>query len=218
MKGKGTRVDWQRIRSSPSALALIAANAVPLVGVIGFGWDLGALMLLYWLESAVVGFYNIMKMAVIWKWKALPVILFFIVHYGTFMTVHLLFILVLFVGAGPGEYDPFPHAERLTGLIQPTLIGALSLLASHGVSFYVNFIGAREYERTTLPQQMEAPYLRIVIMHLTIVFGGFVTMVIGAPVAALVLLVVLKTATDLWAHLKERSRLGPLSPATIASP
>ena len=50
--------------SSPnlSILTLIAANLVPIIGVMFFGWDAGVILLVYWSENLVVGAYNILKM------------------------------------------------------------------------------------------------------------------------------------------------------------
>ena len=55
---------------------------------------------------------------------------------------------------------------------------------------------------------MFRPYGRIVVLHLTVLLGGFLVMALGAPAAAIVLLVGLKTAIDLGAHLKERVKFG----------
>jgi hypothetical protein len=46
-------------------------------------------------------------------------------------------------------------------------------------------------------------------MQLTLIFGGFVVLALHRPLAALVILVGLKIATDLYAHRRERKR--PLS-------
>jgi Family of unknown function (DUF6498) len=59
---------------------------------------------------------------------------------------------------------------------------------------------------------MFRPYGRIVVLHLTVLLGGFLVMGLGAPVAAIVLLVALKTAIDLGAHLKERVKFGVRNP------
>jgi hypothetical protein len=42
-------------------------------------------------------------------------------------------------------------------------------------------------------------------MHLTVIFGGWLVMLLKSALPALVLLVVLKTAADLRAHLKEHA-------------
>ena len=38
----------------PPALLLLAANLIPLVGVLVWGWDAFVLLMLYWLETAVI--------------------------------------------------------------------------------------------------------------------------------------------------------------------
>jgi len=80
----------------------------------------------------------------------------------------------------------------------------LALFVSHGISFTLNFLGRREYQRTTVSKLMAAPYGRIVMMQFTLIFGGWVVMLLNNPLPALVLLIVLKVAADLRAHYGER--------------
>ncbi len=54
---------------------------------------------------------------------------------------------------------------------------------------------------------MMAPYGRIILMHLTILFGGWLILALGAPILALVLLIVLKIVSDVRAHDKEHAAL-----------
>ena len=44
-------------------------------------------------------------------------------------------------------------------------------------------------------------------MHFTIILGGGLIITLGAPVPALVLLIVLKIVSDVHAHLKEHGAL-----------
>jgi hypothetical protein len=54
---------WYRVGSSVGALvALIVANLVPLVGVLWFGWNVWAILIIYWLENGIVGLFNVLKM------------------------------------------------------------------------------------------------------------------------------------------------------------
>ena len=40
---------------SPGGLALLAGNAVPLAGVLLFGWRAESILVMYWMEAGVVG-------------------------------------------------------------------------------------------------------------------------------------------------------------------
>lgn len=46
----------------PSVLALTAANLIPVVGVLWLGWQVFALLLLFWLENVVVGAFTVLRM------------------------------------------------------------------------------------------------------------------------------------------------------------
>ena len=83
------------------------------------------------------------------------------------------------------------------------------LAISHGISFWFNYIGRGEYLRVTPIELMGAPYARVVVLHLTIIFGAFVSIALGSPVGALVVLVILKTALDLRLHAREHGRRTP---------
>jgi hypothetical protein len=84
----------------------------------------------------------------------------------------------------------------------------LSLVASHGLSFYWNYIRNGEYRRASLQALMMQPYGRVFVLHFTVLFGGWIVMMLGSPLFALVLLVALKTAADLRAHKAERHKFG----------
>jgi hypothetical protein len=194
--------------NSLSSLTLIAANLLPLAGVLLFGWKLGDLMVLYWAESAVIGFWNSVKLAVVGKWAAFFVVPFFVGHFGGFMAGHFMFIYYLFV-RDPGAAGPEPGVwQALIDLFTPLQSSIFSLFISHGVSFFTNFIGRSEYLGTKVKQQMTEPYKRIVVMHVTVIAGGFLTLVLRTPEAALLLLIVLKTGADLHAHLREHGSKG----------
>lgn len=202
------------VRLTLSAIFLISVNVVPLVGVAFFGWSLFAIMLLYWFENGIIGFLNVFKIALARKTSGTSaftfngrrvsstnkafVIPFFIFHYGMFWTVHGVFVIVFFgfmddlSAGGFGGFDP-----------RGVAIAAALLLVSHLVSFFMNFVREREYLNVSPAEQMSRPYSRVIVLHLTILGGGFLAGYLGAPLASLVLLVVLKTAIDLRAHFKE---------------
>ena len=192
--------------TSPSTLALIGANLIPLAGVLFLDWKLGDVMVLFWAESAVIGFWNVIKLAVVGKWAALFAAPFFVGHFGGFMAGHFLFIYYLFVRGINALGPEAGVSDVLLDLFIPIWPALAALFISHGVSFFTNYLGRREYLGTDLKTQMGEPYKRIIVMHLTIILGGFLTMLLRTPVAALLLLIALKTATDLYAHRKEDTR------------
>lgn len=219
-------------RSSAGALAaLLVANVLPLVGVLYLGWRLFDVLFLYWVENGVVGLYNAAKMEVIARAErsrapqpeARPArkgrkakqpgggdaplfneLHFFAFHYGLFWLVHGLFLFIFF-GLGI-----FSQGERVRFAELPW--GAIAVTAvSHGVSFTYNFLGREEYRRATVSDQMFAPYGRVLVMHVTILVGALAVEALGQPVAALALLVALKTALDVWTHLREHGRPAQLA-------
>lgn len=226
--------------------ALLATNAVPLVGVVAFGWSVQTLLLLYWLESGVVGAYNVPKIrrahggetetsrkrALRLKSNGSTVSLpdapaavpdtpttrpetrrvarFFLGHYGIFWVVHGLFVVAL---------PLFADGAGRVGLGDvPTLaLATLAAVVSHGVSYRENYLRDGEWKRVSPGERLYAPYGRVLVMHLTIVVGAFVVSATGASVAALVVMVVVKTALDLRAHLREHEREGQTGPGSDAS-
>ncbi len=193
----------------PSAVALILANLAPLAGIIALGWDVGDLMVLFWLENVIIGVFNILKMLANraggpQSWIAKTFLIpFFTVHYGGFTFVHGVFVLALFgsMQSGDGLFSLAAISTWIT--VQQLWIGVAALVASHGFSFYWNYIRGGENKELDLGQLMTRPYTRVVILHITIIFGAVPTMLLGSPIAALLLLLGLKVAVDITAHLKE---------------
>jgi len=68
----------------------------------------------------------------------------------------------------------------------------LALAVSHTISFFVNYIGKGEYRQTSLQRLMVQPYTRVIILHITVLIGGFLVMLLGSPVVGLILLIALK--------------------------
>lgn len=209
-------------RAAVSDIALIASNAVPLFGVLVAHWAVFPIILLYWCENVVIGAMNVVKMGiaypqqpVLWLVKVF-LIPFFCVHYGLFTGVHGVFVFSLFGG---------PHYSHVSWPTMPIVLSAIrdagigwaiiSLVGSHLVSFVWNFLIGGEFRRVLPIQLMSQPYARVVVLHVTLIFGGIAVMAIGAPVAALAVLVVVKTAVDLAAHRRERRKF--LEPALSTS-
>ena len=195
-----------------SAWVLLAANLIPVAGVLLWGWSVFALLALFWMENVIIGAFFALRMlcadprdAALWVGK-LFLVPFFCVHYGMFTAIHGLFVFTLFGGKeyhamGPQVLEPAARAARELGLWLPLA----ALVASHGFSFVWNYLYRGEYRRAQLPKLMAQPYGRVVVLHLAIILGGIGAMALGSPVWALLVLLALKIGLDLKAHVKEHS-------------
>lgn len=304
--GRALRL-YRSTASTRSAVLLVAANLIPLVGVLFFGWSLWTILVLYWVENGIVGFWAVPRILLaqgtaVATLPELPdaaaraatggdptaaadlqaawqrareaqvkaaagadgppgadprlgrvrvfgqplgspiarsaIAAFFVMHYGIFWFVHGIFIFLLpsfFGGSGagcdPGSIpfnpavpaglpDPFAVASSCNAfgeIVWPNVILAtVALFISHGAGFLFNYVGRAEYLTTTPMRQAGAPYGRVVILHVTILFGAFAVALLGAPIGALLVLVGLKTAFDLGLHLRERRKADARVPADTA--
>ena len=222
-------IQIQKTFSNLPLISLLVANALPVVGVLCFGWDAFAIVLLYWTENIVLGFYNVLKMAFVKMQHPaenlgkLFMIPFFVIHYGGFTAVHGVFVLAFFKQDTEG-FNPFPSGEtwpcflvfvqllfsvigQAISMLPGNMLYAIAgLFISHGVSFGYNYFYKGERNRTNLQKLMGQPYGRIVVLHVAIIFGGFLTMALGSPVGVLLILVLLKTVIDVKLHLCERRK------------
>lgn len=193
-----------------SVITLILSNIVPVLGVIFLDWQAFAILFLFWFENIVIGVSNVFKMALVAPNNTrvgakVSAISFFIVHYGIFTLVHGIFIFVIFGGFFE-ETEPSSVFDVFGNFADLQLWWAiLALVISHTVSFFTNYIGKGEYKNTTLNQLMGQPYGRVVILHITIIIGGFLVALFGSPVVGLILLIALKTFIDIKTHLKQHT-------------
>ena len=189
---------------SLSTAALVLANLVPLAGAAFGGWSVYELLLLFWAENVVIGLFQVLRMGSVALLRRqagqLGLIPFFVLHYGLFAFVHGMVVTGSF---GPSAEDPMGQAIAL--LLSPSglLFALLALVASHGFSFVVNFIGAGEWRDAEMPALMKQPYARVVVLQLVILGGAAAVQALGEPMVAPVLLVVLKMALDVVAHRRE---------------
>jgi hypothetical protein len=220
---------FRRHRSNIPLISLLVANTIPLWGVLFLGWDAFSIVLLYWAENLIIGFYNILKIAFV-KVPRFPghiaklfFIPFFIIHYGGFMGVHGIFILLLFKGSqeltSTSGSAPWPcfliFVQLLLGVIKQMWLvmpNGMRLplgifLASHGVSFVHNFLIKGEYASTNPEKLMGQPYARIVVMHIAIIGGAFLAAAFKSPLPILIVLIALKTILDVKLHLREHGKV-----------
>ena len=202
-----------------SAVALVAANLLPLgLVMLGLG-SVGGLVVLYWAENVVIGCYTVLRMLEAGRGPLAEKIgksIFFGVHYGMFCLVHGIFVMALFL---PREQiqamqalahwtGPLIFFQQLwlganaMGLFSPRalLLPLLALMVSHGVSFYTNYLRNGRYLISSPQDSFWRPYPRTVLLHVCIIGGGFLIARHGTNVPMLAALVIGKTLIDLALH------------------
>ena len=178
-------------------VSLIGANLLPLSW--GAGLSVASLLLLYWLETWIVGFYNLLKIQKASapmsqreeRWMRIQFLSGFFPGVSR-ASISKIFIAQMFFVTGvygaalfgwlvptfltdKGTYwelvvSVMPPAEQMLGFI----VSILALCASHGVSYVTNFLGKQEFLRISPARQMFQLGDRLIAMHLFVILGAMV--------------------------------------------
>jgi hypothetical protein len=202
---------------------LILSNLVPLAGLLWWGWDAFVLLCLYCLETAVIGFWTILRLATMSRDPGsvagrsiagtLALAGFFTVHAGLFMTVHMAFLYILFAGPWAGKIHDARDFIRLIVIGMGLWIPLLALFAGQGAIFINDAVNRFVFAKAPLTNAdtgeiMGDFYKRIVVMHVAIMGGAFIAQMIGRT-APLIVLVLLKTALEIRFQMKLRRDNSP---------
>ena len=198
---------------------ILASNLLTLVVAFVFHWDVRDLLWPYWMQSVVIGAFAARRMFVLQRFDVEGVsindqpatestqtrhstVLFFIVHYGFFHFGYLVFLWTGWMEKG----------SAVTSLDKLGIaVLALSFLWSHWQS-HREHVQADLAGRPNIGKLMFLPYLRIIPMHIVILFGAAK----GGGAGMVLLFVVLKTLADLGMHRLEHRRL-QRPPVTVAA-
>jgi len=192
----------ERLKIWPIA-GVVLVNLAPIAGVALWGWDAFALIFLYWLENVVIGMRTLASLiaaaaaGVMNLFGGLAFAGFFALHYGMFCYVHGIFVVTLF-GSGVEGLAMFNLAGAAQALFatHPNLSWGLASIALWQAALFAWFV-LRGQARAAIPTAlMGAPYPRVIVLHIAILFGGAVVMALNQPIAGLVLLALAKTAFD----------------------
>jgi len=192
-----------------SVLILIVVNLFPILGVLIFDWDIFEIVMLYVIETIIVGFYNVLKMSFVRSDKKSFTILFFIFHYNFFILIQSIFVIVLIGGdnvdsMGPDIGQGFHNLFNLFSS-RDFKIAILLILISYGMATYKNFIKPKMYVNSNLEKLMFEPYKRIFVQQFMTIGGAFIVMALQASMGFLIILILMKTFFDLRAYHKSHN-------------
>jgi Family of unknown function (DUF6498) len=146
----------------PSTIFLVAADLFPLAGIAFWHWDAFLLLMLYWMDTAVIAFWAMARIAVTPREglnglrissggkstnSPAAVVAFFAVHCGIFMAVHFLFLWVMFSGAWSRRiHGPADFVRQI--IVESRLwLPLAGLMLSRGVSFLFHVVRPELFER-----------------------------------------------------------------------
>ncbi len=197
------RQSREPMRSDGSVFALIGTNIFVLILAMLLGWRLIDMMLVYWLQSVVIGIANVFRMLSLDEFSTdeftmnnraveptpetkRSVAGFFALHFGGSHLVYFFFLM-------SGEFgDP--------RLGPDLLICAGAFAVNHWYSYQYHVASDRS-GKPNIGTLMFTPYARVIPMHMTIIFGS----VLGA--GGVLLFGILKTIADAMMHQFEHHAL-----------
>jgi len=207
---------FKGIGNDASGWSLVLSNLFTIIIAVWQRWDLNTVMIVYLFQNIIIGIFNVVKILThrffvtvnkgnvpdnaIWTIKIF-LASFFAVHYGGFQ-----FGYFMFLGHSLKYVDP--------GFI---FLTSGVFFANHLFSFLYNY--KKERERFDIGRLMFFPYVRIIPMHVTIIFGGFIILLLKNKFAeqlVLVLFLLMKTVADIKMH-EEEHKLGQARPMGVVS-
>lgn len=192
---------------------LVLLNALPVYGVLLWGWKSFDLIFLYWMENLFIGVFMIIRMVVrpyshaVELFMPLFLVPFFTFHYGMFCFVHGQIVVSMF----GKNLDPQLAGMSLQQLIIPLiesrhLFWPLMGLLSYQLFDWIREVSLRGLGSDGVMALTTAPYRRIVVLHITIIGSGFAMGVLNEPLAGLILLIIFKTGMDIYNWNKDKHK------------
>jgi len=196
----------------PAVILALLINAVPIVGVLRYGWSGTNVLVLYWFENLLIaicttirlvvhreltrkrGYYRVDQIGV--RVNDKPVKAGFVAEYAigafAFTLAHGVFVgvivLILRQNYSDNAMWHLTLAQVVPGVLVVTAMVVIELLA--------DLFSIRSKSFAAMKQYAQARMGRVVILHLAIIFGMFAMAMMDSPFGVLYVLIGLKTLTD----------------------
>lgn len=188
----------------PSLALVISSNIISIFMAVYQQWPMGQILWVYWGQSVVIGVINVIRMLSLKEFstqnfrmndQSVPetsaakkqIATFFAFHFGFFHFVYAIFL-----------WQELPLINLPTEELLFLLMLVFGFIGSHGYSYRYNLSHDFKHKKPNIGTLMFYPYLRIIPMHLVIIFGAMLQ-----STASIVLFMVLKTLADAGMHMIE---------------
>lgn len=213
----------RRPLSLTAAVGVLIANAIPILGVIHWGWDAAQILMLYWIENLIVGAAALTRVltarGALLRSPVDPDSLtlpadgslpnralggFFVLHYGLFCLVHGIFtaILVASFMDGPGALDRLAQIRDRV-LLHPVFLWAIpAMVLIQGVLLARDWWLSGQWRTADPGVEMSRPYGRILVLHVTVLLGAWGLAAADAPTRTILILCVAKAVVELFIEVR----------------
>lgn len=188
--------------------SIIAGNLLPILGIVWLGWDASTLIILYWMETAVIGLWTVLRLAVTPQEKlprfgafgandahvdGLGLGLFLLLHAGFFMGIHMFMLS----GIAPGEWSR--HLASPVAFVTDFVIPTGLWIPLAGLCISRGAVTLHEIRMQRPAGHFIAGfYARIILMQMVILMGGMLALLLDSPAVLLMLIVVFKTIVEVY--------------------
>jgi hypothetical protein len=222
----------RNLKGSPEAYGILLFNILLLAFVIFFETDRYLVVAAYFLETLIIGVFNVFKMLIIAFFSPekdktpdskpflvtnkdfsssgssnIFLIIFFIFHFGFFYMVQLTFLAGMadISGrriAGSSGFFPNPVTFFKSALGEQGAYILLSILLVQLFILVYSFLIKKEYRVMNCTTQGMQPYGRIIVQQMVVLIGSFFIIIVRDPAVLSILLIVIKTFIDIYAQKK----------------
>src|SRR4030095_14401988 len=181
--------DITKKRLTQSDWSLIIANLIPVIGVWFLNWSAKEVFLVYCFETIIIGGFTLLKILIPGliikkdEWQTTGgsstkqpfwlFMLFFLVHYGLFVTVQMgIFFAVSGIGDqfGVTFFNFFSRWSSMLTNDAYIMLGVF--IVSYGFRLTTDFILSGDYKTSSLGYLMFQPYGRIFVQQVTVILGS----------------------------------------------
>lgn len=189
---------------SKGGIALALSNLVPLAGVLLGYWSAFDIIFLYWFENIIIGLFAVFRMTVrpdnsaVFAVGGIFTAGFFCLHYGFFTYGHGVVVASFF------EEQLLAESATVSGDLVDIIglmlssrgvqITILAMLIAHAIDYIFAY---KERAIDAIPAEMFKTYKRIIVLHISIIFGGFIAMTFENSIGVAIVMIALKTYFDL---------------------
>lgn len=197
-----------------SLIALVVMGVIPIWGLLYFDWNAGQVIVLFWIESLIVGVFTWLRVRDAERnpdSRAEPfqVSSFFLMHYGLFWLVHgvLTWVLLLvFLPSSDGGWRNIAQDSNVWKAV-------MGLLLLQTMVYWREWARPQAWRGADPSQEIFRPYGRVMALHLAVLIGFWIAAFAGGGREVAIILCVIKLVVDLvlalWAA-RFRIRFEPL--------